>query len=165
MFWLSYECFSILCHAFLLKSAISRHNSCAHCVILLYCETFSSYWVYTVKDFIGYLLSLYYCCFTCLRLAKPKVQLKVSYWNTESAIPEKFSSFLLYTWKLIILNPTPFPVCLFFFHYSACSAISDCNHPFDKSTFTHTVSQEYVIVIENTYLNGVFLKSKISVFP
>ena len=28
MFWLSYECFSILCHAFLLKSAISSHNSC-----------------------------------------------------------------------------------------------------------------------------------------
>ena len=28
MFWLSYECFSILCNAFLLKSAISSHNSC-----------------------------------------------------------------------------------------------------------------------------------------
>ena len=38
-------------------------------------------------------------------------------------------------------------------------------HPFDKSTFTHTVSQEYIIAIENTYLNGVFLKSKISIFP
>ena len=29
MFWLSYECFSILCNAFLLKSAISSHSSCA----------------------------------------------------------------------------------------------------------------------------------------
>ena len=28
MFWLSYECFSILCNAFLLKSAISSNNSC-----------------------------------------------------------------------------------------------------------------------------------------
>ena len=29
MFWLSYECFSILCNAFLLKSAISKpYNSC-----------------------------------------------------------------------------------------------------------------------------------------
>ena len=28
MFWLSYECFSILCNAFLLKSAISSHSSC-----------------------------------------------------------------------------------------------------------------------------------------
>ena len=27
MFWLSYECFSMLCNAFLLKSAISSHNS------------------------------------------------------------------------------------------------------------------------------------------
>ena len=27
MFWLSYECFSILCNAFLLKSAISSHNN------------------------------------------------------------------------------------------------------------------------------------------
>ena len=165
MFWLSYECFSILCHAFLLKSAISRHNSCAHCVILLYCETFSSYWVYTVKDFIGYMFSLYYCCFTCLRLAKPKVQLKVSYWNTELAIPEKFSSFLLYPWNLHIINPPAIPsVC--FFDYSVCTVISECNHPFDTSTFTHTVSPEYIIIaIGNIYLNGVFLKSKISIFP
>ena len=29
MFWLSYQCFSILCNGFLLKSAISSHNSCA----------------------------------------------------------------------------------------------------------------------------------------
>ena len=28
MFWLSYECFSILCNTFLLKSAFSSHNSC-----------------------------------------------------------------------------------------------------------------------------------------
>ena len=28
MFWLSYECFSIWCNAFLLKSVISSHNSC-----------------------------------------------------------------------------------------------------------------------------------------
>ena len=31
-----------------------------------------------------------------------------------------------------------------FFHYSVCTVISDCNHPFDTSTFTHTVSQEYI---------------------
>ena len=33
MFWLSYECFSILCDAFLLKSAISSHNSCEKLVL------------------------------------------------------------------------------------------------------------------------------------
>ena len=46
-------------------------------VILLYCETLLQF-LLGVKDFIGYLFSRYYCCFTCLRLPKPKVQLKVS---------------------------------------------------------------------------------------
>ena len=55
------------------------------------------------------------------------------------------------------------PSLFVFFHYSVSTAISDCNHPFDTSTFTHTVSQEYIIIaIEN---NEVFLKSKISIFP
>ena len=73
----------------------------------------------------------------------------------------KFSSFLLYPWKLHMLNHPP-SFC--FFHYSVFTVISDCNRLFDTSTFTHTVSQEYIIAIENTYLNGVFLKSKISIF-
>ena len=49
-------------------------------VIMLYCETLLQVLLgtYTVTDFIGYLFSLYYCCFTCLSLARPKVQLKVS---------------------------------------------------------------------------------------
>ena len=46
-------------------------------VILLYCETLLQF-LLGLKDFIGYLFSRYYCCFTCLRLPKPKVQLKVS---------------------------------------------------------------------------------------
>ena len=52
-----------------------------------------------------------------------------------------------------------------FFHYSVFTVIFDCNHPFDTSTCAHTVLQEYIIAIENTYLNGVFLKSKIFIFP
>ena len=145
----------------------------------------NSYWVYTVKDFNGYLFSLYYCCFTCLRLAKSKKQLKVcpNDINTEWAIPEKFSVFLLSYWKFHIFNPpppAPFPLCLFFFHHSVCIivfsfsaivfvffhySVSDCNHYFDMSTFTHAVWQEYIVAIENTYLSGVFLKSNISIFP
>ena len=50
----------------------------SHYIILLYCEMLLQIWVYTVKDFIGYLFSLRYCCFRGLRLAKPKVQPKVS---------------------------------------------------------------------------------------
>ena len=34
MFWLSYECFSILCNAFLLKRAISSHNSCENSKVM-----------------------------------------------------------------------------------------------------------------------------------
>ena len=47
----------------------------------------------------------------------------------------------------LILSRSP---SVYFFHYSVCTVISDCNHLFDTSTFTHTVSQEYIIAIENT---------------
>ena len=85
--------------------------------------------------------------------------------NTEWAIPEIFLGFLLYPWKFHIINPPPLPPRLFFFHYSVRTVICDCNHSFDKSTFTHTVSQEYIYCSWNTYLTGVFLESKISNFP
>ena len=64
-------------------------------IVKLYCK---SYWVCTLTDIIGYLFSLYYCCFTCLKLARPKVQLKVysNYVNTEWVIPEKFLGLILY---------------------------------------------------------------------
>ena len=65
--------------------------------------------------------------------------------------------------KSIFLTLPPSPLFVFF-HYSVCTVISDCNHPFDTSTFTHTVSQKYIIAIAITYLNGVLLQSKISVF-
>ena len=40
MLWLSYECFSILCNVFLLKSAISSLNSCGYrnrCFLVALC--------------------------------------------------------------------------------------------------------------------------------
>ena len=66
---------------------------------------------------------------------------------------------------ILTLNSVSLTLPFVFFHYSVCTVISDCNHPFDTSTFTHTVSQEYIIAIENTYLDGVSFKSKISIFP
>ena len=94
------------------RFSVCNCDKCSHyCIVKLYCK---SYWVYTVKDFIGYLFSLYYCCFTCLRLAKPKMQLKSKYpndINTEWAIPEKF----YFTPKnsiSLILPPSP-SVCVF----------------------------------------------------
>ena len=51
----------------------------SHYVILPYFETLLQFLLgIYLKDFIRYLFALYYCCFTCLRLARPKVQLKVS---------------------------------------------------------------------------------------
>ena len=44
MFWVSYECFSILCNVFLLKSAISSHNSCSDCTTSLMTHLTISYW-------------------------------------------------------------------------------------------------------------------------
>ena len=44
MFWLSYECFSILCNVFLLKSAISSHNSCSDCTTSLMTHLTILYW-------------------------------------------------------------------------------------------------------------------------
>ena len=49
------------------------------------------------------------------------------------------------------LPPSPFV----FFHYSICTVISDCNHP-SILLIKAPVSQEYIIAIENTYLNGFF---------
>ena len=127
-----------------------------------------SYWVYTVKKFIGYLFSLYYCCFMCLRLAKPKVQLKsvLMILTLNELFQKIFQVFYFTPQHSISLTLPPFPIVCFF-HYSVCNVrlISDCNHPFDTSTVSHTVSQEYIIAIENAYLNEVFLKSKFSIFP
>ena len=53
-------------------------------------------YIYTVKDFIGYLFSLYYCCFTCLRLAKPKFNSKCPNGiNTELGYSRKIFTLLL----------------------------------------------------------------------
>ena len=61
------------------RQALFIGNTGSHYAILLYCETLSQVLVgIYCKKFIEYLFSLYYYCFTCLKLAKPKVQLKVS---------------------------------------------------------------------------------------
>ena len=106
-----------------------------------------SYWLYTVKDFIWYLFSLYYFCFTCLKLAKPKVQLKsVLMILTLNGLFQKYFQVFYFTPENSISLILSLPPQFVFFHYSVCTLISDCNHPFDTSTFTHTVSQEYTLL-------------------
>ena len=52
------------------------------------------------------------------------------YFNPENSLP-------------LTLPPSPF--LSFFLYYSVCAMIvpvcSDCNHPFDKSTFTHSLTR------------------------
>ena len=113
----------------------------SHYVILLHCETLLQVLLgIYCKRFYGIplftILLLFYvfgCNSKCLNDT-----------NTEWAIPEKLLSFLLYPWKFHIFNPFPLPPLFVFFHYSVCTVISDCSHPFDISTFTNTVSQEYI---------------------
>ena len=54
MFWQSHECFSILCNAFLLKSAISCHNSCGYNKTLIRLYKFN-------KKLLLQTISKYFC--------------------------------------------------------------------------------------------------------
>ena len=137
----------------------------SHYAILLYCETLSQvllgiyckkvYWI----PLLTILLLFYVFKFD---KAKSATQSVLMILTMNDLFQKNFNVFLLYPRKVHILNPAPLPTFVFF-HYSVFTVISDCNHSFDTSTFTHTVSQECIIAIENTYLNGVFLKSKISI--
>ena len=136
----------------------------------LYCK---SYWVYIYcKRFYWILLFTILLLFYVSEVGKAKSttqsvlmiltlnELFQKIFQVFHFTPENFISLALPT-------PTPFPLFAFF-HYSVCTVIYDCNHPFDISTFTHhtlydthhtllyTVSKEYIIAIENTYLKGVF---------
>ena len=125
-----------------------------------------SYWVYTVKDFIGYPLFTILLLFYVFEVGKAKsaTQSVLMILTLNGLFQKNFQVFYFTPENSLSLTLPPSPSV--FFHYSVCTVISDCNHPFDTSTFfTHTVSQEYIIAIENTYLNGVFLKSKVSIFP
>ena len=123
-----------------------------------------SYWVYTVKDFTGYLFSLYYCCFRCLRLAKPKsaTQSVLMILTLNGLFQKNFQDFYFTPENSISLTLPPSPSVCFFFHYSVCTVISDCNHPFDmiQAPFTNSLTR---IHCNWKYLSGVILKSKISI--
>ena len=141
----------------------------SHYVILLYCETL-------LQVLLGIWCKRFYWIplFTTLLLfyvfevgkAKRATHSVLMILTLNGLFQKNFQVFYFTPENSISLTFShPVPPLFVFSHYSVFTAISDCNHPFDTSTFTHTVSQEYIIAIENTYLNGVFLKSKISIFP
>ena len=83
---------------------------------MLYCK---SYWVYTVKDFIGCLFSPYYCCFMCLRLAnkaKSATQSVLMALKLNGLFQKNFQVFQVFysPENYISLTLSPFPFCLFF---------------------------------------------------
>ena len=61
MFWLSYECFAILCDASLLKRVISSHNSCGNKTI---CKTILE----TILLLIFKIVEIFKCILTCKKL-------------------------------------------------------------------------------------------------
>ena len=137
-----------------------------HYVILLYCETL-------LQVLLGIYCKRFYWIplFTILLLfyvfevgkAKSATQSVLMILTLNGLFQKNFQVFYFTPENSISLTLPLLPSLFVFFHYSVSTAISDCNHPFDTSTFTHTVSQEYIIIaIEN---NEVFLKSKISIFP
>ena len=104
------------------KGALHREDrfSLCNCYIvkcnMLYCK---SYWVYTVKDFIGCLFSPYYCCFMCLRLAnkaKSATQSVLMALKLNGLFQKNFQVFQVFysPENYISLTLSPFPFCLFF---------------------------------------------------
>ena len=144
-------------------------RAASHYVILLFCETLLHvllgicckrfYWIPL------FTIPLLFCMFE-IGKAKSVTESVLMILTLNGLFQKNFQVFYFNPENSMsfTLSPTLSPLFVFS-HYSVCTVISDCNHPFDTSTFTHTVSQEYIIAIENTYLNGVFLKSKISIFP
>ena len=95
----------------------------------LYCK---SYGVYTVKGFIGYLFSL----------SKSATQ-SVLMVLTLNGLFQKNSQVFYFTPE----NPISH-ICLFFFNYSVCTVISDCNHPFDTSIFTQSLTRIHLLQLK-----------------
>ena len=82
----------------------------------LYCK---SYWVYAVNDFIGYLVSLYYCCLNVFEVGKAKrATQSVLIILTLNGLFQKNFYVFFFTPKNSIsltLPPplSPFPLCFF----------------------------------------------------
>ena len=126
----------------------------SHCVILLYCETLLQvllgiyckrfYWIPLFTILLFYMFEV--------GKAKSATQSVLMILTLNGLFQKIFQVFYFTPENSISLSLPPLPP-LFFFHYSVCTVISDCNHPFDKSTFTHTVSQEYIIATKFMWVN------------
>ena len=138
------------------REALFIGKAGSHYVILLYCETLLQVLrgIYC-KKFYSIPLFTILLLFYVFEVGKARsaTQSLLMILTLNGLFQKNFQGFYFTPENSISLTLSPFPLSLFFFHYSVCTVISDCNHPVDTSTFTHTVSQEYIIIaIENTYL-------------
>ena len=134
-------------------NAIGKTGS--HYVIMLYCKTL-------LHIFLGiYCKKIYWIpIFTLLLLfyvsevgkAKSTTQSVLIILMLNGFLQKIFQIFYFISESFIPLTLHPFPLCLFFFHYSVFTVISDCSHSFDTSTFTHTVWQEYIAIENITWM-------------
>ena len=123
-----------------------------HYVILLYCETLLQVLLgIYCKRFYWMPLFIILLFYMFVKSATQSVLMIL----TLNRLFQKNFQVFYFTPENSMSLTLPTSPCLFF-SVIVCTVISDCNHPFDTSTFTHTVSQEYIIAIENTYLNRVF---------
>ena len=130
----------------------------SHYVILLYCGIL-------LQVLLGIYCKRFYWIpyFTILLLfyvfevgkAKSATQSVLMILTLNGLFQKSFQVFYFTPENSISLTLLPLPPLFVFFNCSVCTVTSDCNPLFDTKTFTHTVPQEYIIAIENTYL-GLF---------
>ena len=106
----------------------------SHYVILLYCETL-----------LQVLLGIYCKRFYWI----PLFTILLFYVFEVGKAKSATQSFLMVLTLNSVSLTLPLPLVCFFPHYnSVCTVISDCNYPFDTSTFTHSLTRTHLLQLK-----------------
>ena len=116
------------------KGALLIGKAGSHYVILLSCETL-----------LQVLLGIY-----CKRFYRiPLFTILLFYVFEVGKAKSATQSFLMVLTLNSVSLTLPLPLVCFFPHYnSVCTVISDCNHPFDTSTFTHSLTRIHLLQLK-----------------
>ena len=124
--------------------ALFKGKADSHYVILLYCETLLQVllgiyckrfcWIHL------FTILLFFYVFEVGKASKGAIQSVLMILTLNGQFQKNFQIFYFAPENSISLTLPPLhPVC--FSHYSVCTVIFDCNHPFDTSTFTHSLTR------------------------
>ena len=102
----------------------------SHYVILLYCETL-------LQVLRGIYCKIFYSI--------PLFTILLLFYVFEVGKAKSATQSVL---MILTLNSVSLTLPLVFFHYSVCTVISDCNHPFDTSTFTHSLTRIHLLQLK-----------------